>query len=156
MQPDVPLFYTKRRKMLVASNSIKRIMQCAVNNWSRLYCDEVPMDRVRIASMSLCWFVWPSLLGMHIGPIPHHCSPSGRAPVHSSVKTSTWCLPQGKKLQSRQQSALSGVSQAQKAKESRDERPRLRASKSMPPTFIFFLHQIRSRLYCDEVPMNDN
>ena len=26
-----------------------------------------------------------------IGPSPHHFSPIGRAPVHSKVKTSTWC-----------------------------------------------------------------
>ena len=43
-----------------------------------------------------------------MGPSAHHCSPKGRAPIHSSVKTSTWCLHQGRwKLQSRQQTDLS-------------------------------------------------
>ena len=43
---------------------------------------------------------------MLIGPSPHHCSPIGRPSLHSSVKTSTWCLHCGSKLQSRQYSAL--------------------------------------------------
>ena len=49
----------------------------------------------------------PSSLGMRIGPTPHHCSPIGRAPLHSSVKTSTRCFHWGRKLQSRHWSALS-------------------------------------------------
>ena len=39
---------------------------------------------------------------MLIGPRPHHCSPIGRALLHSSLKTSTWCLHWERKLQSRQ------------------------------------------------------
>ena len=35
---------------------------------------------------------WPSSLGLLVGPSPHHCSLIGRAPLHSSVKTSIWCL----------------------------------------------------------------
>ena len=35
---------------------------------------------------------WPNSLGMLSGPSPHYCSPIKRAPLHSSVKTSTWCL----------------------------------------------------------------
>ena len=45
---------------------------------------------------------WPSSLGMLIGPSRHHCSPIRRAPLHSSVKTSMWCLHRSRKLQSRQ------------------------------------------------------
>ena len=38
---------------------------------------------------------WPSSLVVLIGPSPHHCSPTGRALLHSSVKTSTRCFHWG-------------------------------------------------------------
>ena len=45
---------------------------------------------------------WSTSLGMLTGPSPHHCSPIGRAPLPSRVKTSTWCFQRRRKLQSRQ------------------------------------------------------
>ena len=44
----------------------------------------------------------PSSLRMLIGPSPHYCSLIGRAPVHSTVKISTWCFHHWRKLQPRQ------------------------------------------------------
>ena len=50
----------------------------------------------------------PCHLAQFDGIASHHqCSPSWRAPVYSTLKTSTWCLHWGRKLQSRQWSALS-------------------------------------------------
>ena len=80
---------------------------------------------------------------MLIGPSPYHCSPIGRAPLHSSVKTNTRCFHWGRKLHCtasetprRCKLHRLGVSQAQKSKVSGDERPRLRASLRLPPTFL--------------------
>ena len=76
---------------------------------------------------------WPSSLGMLIGPSPHHCSPIRRAPVHSTVKTNTWCLLRcGNCSTGSIRLYCLGVLQAQKAKESVKERPQLRTSLNMP------------------------
>ena len=55
--------------------------------------------------------------GMLIVPSPHHCTPIGRALLHSSVKTSTWCLHWGGNCSPGSSRLYRlGVSQAQKTK----------------------------------------
>ena len=64
---------------------------------------------------------------MLIGPSPHHCSPIGRAPIHSSVKQYL-VLSLGKEIavQAVVGSIVWAFRKLEKAKVSGDERPRLR------------------------------
>ena len=77
---------------------------CGTAAERRTRYQEVPGSKLTCA---IWFFPWARKLnrhcymGMLFGPCPHHCSPIGRAALHSSVKTSTWCFHWGRKLQFR-------------------------------------------------------
>ena len=112
---DVRAIYRKEMCVIRPGRGNSQLTsQCGAAAERRTRNQEVPGSKLANA----IWFFpqarkligiarWPSSLGMLNGASLHHCSPIGRAPLHSSVKTSTWCVHWGRKLQSRQQSALS-------------------------------------------------
>ena len=72
---------------------------------------------------------------MLIEPTPHHYSPIGRAPLHSSVKNEYMVLALGEEtaVQAVVGSIFWAIRRLKKAKVSGDER----ASQRVPPTFLF-------------------